>query len=279
MNWERVRIENLMWAAAGEDRLAAASGRPPARDALYGQDARSESARTTKRRVTEPVTRRAARTEPQIAALREQVTRMRSQGNRKKTEALARRGLTLLTNAGSSNLRADRQFFREALDWAAETPLPPRPPKGPSAPAEPARSKRSTRKSTRRRTPPKEQRQSPHRAGARPRPSATTEQTRPAGGRGTPGAGSGRGRGDRRQQRFRLRLRFLGELQRVVGNAGGSVVVSAGGAVEVKGPTGSVKFSTGSLNAGMRVRHQTKIRIERFTGLDLNALDWPMPPS
>jgi hypothetical protein len=50
--------------------------------------------------------------------LRAEVMSARLAGDRRVTERLARQGLTLITYAGSENIKSDRLFFRDALEWA-----------------------------------------------------------------------------------------------------------------------------------------------------------------
>jgi hypothetical protein len=278
MNWDRVRIEKRMSAAA-------AAGDPPTwtPDDPYPQRnllrPAAASARKAGRSHTLP---RAQQTKPRIARLKSEITAMRSRGNRKETETLARKGLTLLTNAGSDNLRADREFFRDALDWADRRTPTKEVPEGrrpavsrPTQPKTKSATKKSTRAKQRAASKDISQQQAVRQTNTRPKSpeSATREQAtrKPV---TTAATGSRTHKGDRRQQRFRRRLRFLGELRTAVAVAGGAVIVSKGGLVEVKGPTGTVKFTTGVLNYSARARYETRTRIERVTGLELDSLNW-----
>jgi hypothetical protein len=277
MNWDRVRTDNLMAAAAHEDRLASAAGNPPRRmwDGLDNQRIRLEPVAAPARRGSKSSLRqRVPRTAPQITTLRSQITEMRRKGNRRATETLARRGLTLLTNIGSNNLRPDRAFFREALEWSATATATKAAARvGSSAIMGPASTKRSAKKKSgvkqKAATKARLQRQEPRPPNARQK-QTSSDSTSPL-------PRSRAGKGDRRQQQFRRRLRFLGELRTAVTAVGGSVVVSTGGLVEVKGPTGSVKFSTGNLSSTKRARYEIRRRIEHSAGLDLEMLNWSEP--
>jgi hypothetical protein len=279
MNWDRVRIDNLMAAAAHEDRLAAAAGDPPRRmwDRLDNQRIRLEPVAAPARSGNKSSPRqRVPRIALLLTTLRSQITEMQRKENRKVTEKLARKGLALLTNIGSNNLRSDRTFFREALEWSVTaTSTKEGTEVGSSAITGSSPPKRSPKKKTgvkqKTATQARLQRQEPRPSNAQHK-QASNESTSPL-------PRSHAGKGDRREQRFRRRLRFLGDLRTAVTSAGGSVVVSTGGSVEVKGPTGSVKFSTRDLNSTKRARCEIRRRIEHFAGLDLETLNWSKPAS
>jgi hypothetical protein len=234
MNYERVRIDKLMAAAAREDRLAAAAGDPPRKmwDGLGNQRIRLEPVAAPARKGSKSSPRqRVPRTARQITTLRSQITEMQRKGNRKATETLTRRGLRLLTNIGSNNLRPDRAFFREALEWSTTTTATKADSSAITGPCSPKRSsKKKPGIKQKTATQARLQRQEPRPSNAQHK-QASNESTSPL-------PRSHAGKGDRRQQRLRRRLRFLGDLRTAVTAAGGSVVVSTGGSVEVRGRRG-----------------------------------------